>query len=844
MQKSKKILALLLILVLCFSAVPISALTVSAETVKIGYISGEDVNIRKDATTSSEKVATVSKWTVTVLKSKNDTLGTINPNTEKVYEWYQITYTSQSKTIKGYIREDLIEVKSYELDASFSETLKNFPESYHNYLTVLHALYPNWEFTADKVESSFSDAVAAQDTDFKKLVTTNYNSLRSMREGCYDWEKEEFITSDNGKYGASKEVIAYYMDPRNFLNANDIYIFMQQSYDAETQTKDGVKQIIEGTYLDAKITDKNDKYYGKTYATVIIKAAQKSKVNPYVLASTLIQEQGSKGSVLSKGGKYNDTTVYNFFNFGASGSTKEEVIKNGQKYAYNQGWTTPSAALIEGAVKYGSNYIAIGQDTYFYKNYNVLNPDKLWHQYAQSVHDSLSSSRFLKTNYADYKDLKVTFRIPVYEDMPTKVSKFPTESDELNNYYFSSIKVDGLTPAFNMYTTSYTLTATGDIDVYIGLPENALYTSSQTYNLKKGTNTVKLKVKSQTGYSRTYTITVTAEKSAVLTVKQLGGTLIQEDDGRYYYYLNGEKSTETTLVKYNGKYHYVKKGVFTESTTFVKYLNKYYYVENGIWTKDTKFVKYKDKYYYVKSGIRSTDTKFVKYEGKYYYIKKGVRSSDTKFVKYNNEYYYIKKGIRSDKTGFVKYKDKYYRLKEGVRVSKDTYTKYGSLYLRLSTTEFTYSGKARRPSVKIYNSKGNKLSTDYYTVSYASGRKNVGKYKVTVNFKGKYSGSVKLYFKITPEETIISKVTAAKKSLKVKIKKQSTQTKGYEIQYSTSKTFENAKTKTIKNHKTTTVTLKKLKSNKTYYIRVRTYKTVNGKKYYSDWSNYKKKKTK
>ncbi len=802
MQKHKKILAFLLVLTICFSAIPLSAITVSAETVKIGYISGENINIRKDATTSSAMVAAVSKWTVNVIGSKNDTLGTINPQTQKVYKWHQISYTSDSKTITGYVREDLIEVKSYNLDASFSKKLKDFPKSYHNSLTILHALYPNWVFTADKVEGSFKNSVIAQDTDFKKLVTTKYNSLRSMRKGCYDWSKKQFITSDSGKYGASREVIAYYMDPRNFLNANDIYIFMQQSFDKETQTKDGVKEIIDGTYLDAKITDKKDSYYDKTYATVIMKAAEKSKVNPYVLASTLIQEQGSKGSTLSKGAEYKDTIVYNFFNFGASGSNKEAVLKNGKKYAYEQGWTTPSTSLIEGAVKYGSGYIAIGQDTYFYKNYNVLNPNKLWHQYAQSVHDSLSSSRFLKTNYADNKNLKVTFRIPVYDDMPEKVSKFPTESDKFNNYYFSSIKVDGLSPAFNEYTENYSLSTDKNIDVYVKVPTGALYTGERTYNLKKGTNKVKLKIKSQSGYSRTYTITVTAQNNAVLTVKQLGGTLMKEANGKLYYYINGEKSNETTLVKYNGKYHYVKKGVFTEATTFVKYLNKYYYVKNGIWTKDTKFVKHNDKYYYVKSGIRSQDTKFVKYN------------------------------------------DKYYRLKKGVRVSKDTYKKYNGVYLRLSTTEFTYTGKARRPSVKIYDSKANKLSTKYYTVSYASGRKYVGKYKVTVKLKGKYSGTKKLYFEITPKETKVSKVTAYKKKLKVKIKRQTTQVKGYQLQYSTSADFKKPKTKTVKSCYTTTATLEKLKAKTTYYVRVRTYKTVNGKKYYSDWSDYKKKKTK
>lgn len=802
MKRFKKLLAFVLTLCLCAAVIPFSALTVSAEIVKIGYIFKTDVNMREDATTDSKAVAKLSNWTVTVVGSKKDTADDINEKTGKPYVWYNVSYISESNTVRGYVREDLIEVKNYTLDKSFAKKLADFPESYHASLIQLHAIYPNWVFTADKVGQSFSSAVAAQDKKFTKLISTSYNSLRSMREGCYDWSKKQFIKTDTGKYGASRELIAYYMDPRNFLNANDIYVFMRQLYDGGSQTTKGIENIIDGTYLDAKVADKNDKYYDKPYSKVIMEAAEKADVNPYVLASTLIQEQGRNGTSLAKGVKYNKKTVYNFFNYGANGSNKDEVYENAKKYAYEQKWFTPTDAIIGGAIKYGSGYIAIGQNTYYYKNYNVLNPNKLWHQYAQNVADSLSSARFLRVNYAGDRGLKVVFRIPVFDSMSNSVSKYPVKNDTLNNYYFSSIKIDGLSPSFSRDTENYTLSIDKDMDIYIEVPSTASFTGPYSFDLKKGQNKIKLKLKAQSGVSRTYTITVTASKDAVIKIKQMGGTLVQEADGNYYYYINGEKSTDTTLVKYNGSYHYVNKGVFTRTTTFVKYLNKYYYVKNGIWSKETKFVKYKDKYYYVKDGIRSADTKFVKYN------------------------------------------DKYYKLKKGVRVSKDTYQKYNGVYLRLSTKEFEYTGKSRKPSVKIYDSKGNALSKKYYTVSYAYGRKYVGKYKVTVRLKGKYSGTKKLYFKIVPKATTVSKLSSAKKSLTVKIKKQSVQVKGYEVQYSTFEDFQNAKTKTIKSYSTTSLTLKKLKAKTYYYVRVRTYKTVNGTKYYSDWSDYKRKKTK
>ena len=165
--------------------------------------------------------------------------------------------------------------------------------------------------------------------------------------------------------------------------------------------------------------------------------------------------------------------------------------------------------------------------------------------------------------------------------------------------------------------------------------------------------------------------------------------------------------------------------------------------------------------------------------------------------------------------------------------------------IKLSNTSYTYNGKVKTPTVTVKDLTGKvlKKNTDY-TVKLASGRKNVGKYKVTITFKGKYSGTKTFSFTIKPVKTTVSKLTAGKKSLKVNITKKSTQVTGYQVQYSTSKTFKSAKTKTISSYKTTSTTLSKLSAKKTYYVRVRTYKTVNGTKYYSGWSTYKYTKTK
>jgi hypothetical protein len=163
----------------------------------------------------------------------------------------------------------------------------------------------------------------------------------------------------------------------------------------------------------------------------------------------------------------------------------------------------------------------------------------------------------------------------------------------------------------------------------------------------------------------------------------------------------------------------------------------------------------------------------------------------------------------------------------------------------LSTTSYVYNGKVKTPTVTVKDAAGKTLkkNTDY-TVTYQSGRKLVGTYKVTVKMKGKYSGTKTLTFKIIPSATPVSSLVKGTKKITVNIKKKATQITGYQVQYATSKKFTDAKTKTVSSYKTTKVTLSGLKAKTTYYVRVRVYKKVSGKTYYSGWSTYKYTKTK
>ena len=167
--------------------------------------------------------------------------------------------------------------------------------------------------------------------------------------------------------------------------------------------------------------------------------------------------------------------------------------------------------------------------------------------------------------------------------------------------------------------------------------------------------------------------------------------------------------------------------------------------------------------------------------------------------------------------------------------------------VKLSKTEYEYnSSESRKPSVKIYDSMGNKLVYgEDYTYKRPSSSKNVGKYEVKVTFKGNYSGTKSLYYKIIPRDTKFTSLKAGSKKLTVKWSRKLTQSTGYQIQYSTSSTFKEKYTKTItiKSDKTTSKTISKLKAKKRYYVRIRCY-YGNKTRYYSDWSTKKNKATK
>lgn len=509
MQLFRKFCSLLLCVALLAVSLSSLCLTVFAAT-GTGVVIGIDDNlrVRSEPNTTSNINFKLKNGAVVEVLGETDGTAVSSAYGSK---WYHIRYNGSD----GYVYNQYLSVTYYNPDASFEQQLLQFPEDYRDKLRVIHSAYPNWVFQADNVPVSFWEIVSEEAKNRIKLVETNYKgkSWWSMDIGSYDWADSKYIFMYSDKWvGAAKQVIAYYMDPRNFLNVSDIFMFLKQGYERNIENEAGVRKIVSGTFLNTE-----------EYIRIIMSAADQTGVSPYFIASTIIQEQGSGGnSQLISGNVPGYEGYYNFFNVGASGSN---VVANGLQRAKNEGWNSREASIVGGAKFYAGNYFEEGQDTYYYKDFNVLNPNRLWHQYAQGVYDAYSKGRLLNKGnvYTDNTSQTLVFRIPVYSDLPVGEITEPANGDAANNYFFKNIEVSGLTPSFSMYTYNYDLHISGNTHIKVTLPSGASLTGTTAYSLSPGTTRITLTVTAETGYSTEYYINVKSDNNATVTISTQDG---------------------------------------------------------------------------------------------------------------------------------------------------------------------------------------------------------------------------------------------------------------------------------------------------------------------------------
>ena len=310
-----------------------------------------------------------------------------------------------------------------------SDMLDEYP-GYSALLDNLLEEHPNWTFTILYTGLDW-------DTVIKNETTAKHGrNLVQNKSGEWVCSTCGDKAYDNGSWRcASASTVSYYMDPRNALYEDYIFQFENLEWEDDAYTLDGVEEILDGTYLDvSKIkyttTSGSTKTINKSYAKVIVKAAEEAGISPYHLASRIIQEQGSKGSSTSSGKYSGYKGYYNFLNINATGSGSSTIIKNALAYAKKQGWTDPEKSIEGGAKFLAEDYISIGQNTLYLQKFDVddSDGDLYWHQYQQNVSAARSEGQSIKNTYQDIDsdlDMAFNFVIPVFEDMPTSRCPMP-----------------------------------------------------------------------------------------------------------------------------------------------------------------------------------------------------------------------------------------------------------------------------------------------------------------------------------------------------------------------------------------------------------------------------------
>lgn len=382
-------------------------------------------------------------------------------------------------------------------------TSQGFPDSYKPALRTLHASYPNWVFVAKHIVPSFGDALNAEAKVGKNLVASYARtSWKSMDEGAYNWDTKQYVAFDSGGWvTAQREVVAYYMDPRNFLDDTGIFQFESLSFSA-SHTLDGVKQILSGSFMSG-------------LAETFMRVAKESGVSALHLASRARQEQGANGNALGKGYTIDGKKYYNFFDIGAYAANGKSAIENGAAYAKARGWDTPEKSIAGGAAQLGRGYINMGQDTLYLQKFDVVDGGNGYynHQYMSNVTAAKSESNSMKRAYsAEALKGTMVFNIPVYTGMPAAACAAPQSQNGNNDNTLTGLSVAGyaLTPTFYRYTTDYTLTVPAGVSsVTVAANKSdsgASVSGTGVIALSGEQTTVSVRVTAPSGLVRTYTL--------------------------------------------------------------------------------------------------------------------------------------------------------------------------------------------------------------------------------------------------------------------------------------------------------------------------------------------------
>ena len=449
--------------------------------------------------------------------------------------YVKVNYSFQnnpSKVYTGYFCNSNLK-REGEVDNNYRDEFAKagFPESYFSKLSILKTAHPKWTFKAINTGIDFNYAVSRENTLGNSLleVTGGYNNVGYLNTlpGSYNYYTDSFKAYDGSTwYAANYDTIAYYMDPRNFLIDMYIFQFEALAYEKDLQTLSVVQKLLSGDYLN-------------NFANSYITAASESNVSPVYLASLSKQEVGGRSyattAVNGSAFTYNGKTysgIYNPYNIGAYSGTNP--VYNGLYWAtgsgyqtttYNRPWNSLDKAIRGGAKWIGENYINIGQNTIYFKKWDVVanvnsrSGNNFEHQYQTNIQAPMIEGNSVYKSYNDSKilDSSFVFYIPVYNNMPTTTS-LPNTGNP--NNYLKSLSINGSSvSSFDGGVTNY--------NYYVKSGVNSVTINAETVNSNasiSGTGYVSLTsdntkhnitVNAQNGDTRTYTINIIREAAPI-----------------------------------------------------------------------------------------------------------------------------------------------------------------------------------------------------------------------------------------------------------------------------------------------------------------------------------------
>ena len=530
-----------------------------------GYLDSLNVSLKAGSTAAkvykktalskkpgNKKYVKIKKKTVKLKKNSDITIK--REKTVKGVKWYNIKAISGEKNVKGWISADkavfISNPQKYEneqpkpddndkvvlSDEEFETEMNNqgFPESYKPYLRTLHKKYPYWQFKTYNTGLDWNIAVTEESKTGISLIPNSYkHAWKSHEAGAYDWEKDAYVVFDGKTWvAASKEAVAYYMDPRNFLTEKYIFMFEALNYEPGYQNAAGVDLILANTMFnnaEYTYTDEAGNQITTTYRDTFIKAAELTGASPYHLASRVKQEvvTGPQSVSNSVTGTVKDFEgIYNFYNIGASDGADGNAIIRGLSFAksgttYMRPWNNQYRSILGGAQYIAGNYISKGQNTVYLEKFNVTPNNTYKHQYMSNVAAAYSEAAKMYEACKSWMHTEsIVFIIPTFKNMPETTSIAPSHNLNPNNY-LKTITLTGATtgmpytvkPLFAVNADStYTITVDpSETGVMLeATPVNASATVEGTglINLTETETSAVITVTAQNGKTKQYTIKI------------------------------------------------------------------------------------------------------------------------------------------------------------------------------------------------------------------------------------------------------------------------------------------------------------------------------------------------